>query len=89
MSAKKIKIYCDYDERDSFYMHYRGNIYFFIGHAIHTETNEQLVIYKDCESAKIFARPAEMFFGKTQRGQERFKRVKLVYMEDCTATFEL
>ncbi|MDE3840752.1 hypothetical protein C0966_15855 [Bacillus methanolicus] len=47
------------------YRHFKGNIYEFICIAIHSETGEKLVIYKD-DKGKIFARPYEMFFDEVE-----------------------
>lgn len=43
------------------YKHYKGGIYRVINIAIHTETNEVLVIYQGLETNKVWARPKEMF----------------------------
>jgi hypothetical protein len=45
------------------YRHYKGDLYVVIGGAIHTETEESLVVYRHQDSGKVWARPAEMFFG--------------------------
>lgn len=41
--------------------HYKGGVYTILATARHTETREELVIYRDSEN-RIYARPAEMFF---------------------------
>lgn len=49
------------------YMHSKtGNLYEVLGVALHTETNEQMVIYRplDTHSFEMFARPREMFTDK-------------------------
>lgn len=44
------------------YRHYKGNIYNVIGKGTHTETNEQMVIYKSCDgSDTVWVRPAGMW----------------------------
>jgi hypothetical protein len=62
------------------YKHYKGNIYEIIGLAKHSETMEELVIYRSMgANQKIWARPKDMFFeniiinGKTT---PRFKKIK-------------
>lgn len=60
------------------FRHYKGNIYEFICVAIHSETDEKLVIYKDDED-KIFARPYDMFFEKIKvdgKITDRFEEIK-------------
>ena len=42
------------------FKHFKGNIYELVCIAVHSETNENLVIYKD--SQDFYARPADMFF---------------------------
>ncbi len=43
------------------FQHYKGGIYEFICTAIHSETEEKLVIYRD-QKGNVFARPYSMFF---------------------------
>jgi hypothetical protein len=43
------------------YRHYKGTIYEVLTIAIHSETEEELIIYRNDEG-KTFARPREMFF---------------------------
>lgn len=55
--------------------HYKGGIYTILATARHTETLEELVIYRDGEN-RIFARPAGMFFEYMEKlGCHRFKYV--------------
>ncbi|MEB4819479.1 DUF1653 domain-containing protein [Bacillus thuringiensis] len=42
--------------------HYKGSTYTILATARHTETLEELVVYRDNEN-RIYARPAAMFFG--------------------------
>jgi hypothetical protein len=59
------------------YRHYKGSIYEFISIAIHSETDEKLVIYKN-EEGKVFARPFDMFFEDVEYEGEfvpRFKEI--------------
>lgn len=46
------------------YKHYKTqDLYEFIGEAKHSETEEDLVIYKSLKTGKMWARPRLMFFG--------------------------
>lgn len=44
------------------YQHYKGKLYEVIGIAKHSETLEELVIYRDSKG-NLWARPKEMFLG--------------------------
>jgi hypothetical protein len=43
--------------------HYKGCQYIVLTTALHTETNEEMVIYKKCvdSQSQVFARPLKMF----------------------------
>lgn len=62
------------------YMHSKtGNLYEVLGVALHTETNEQMVIYRplDTHSFEMFARPHSMFIDRVMIDGvevERFQR---------------
>ncbi|CEY43978.1 hypothetical protein CN931_17975 [Bacillus sp. AFS054943] len=60
-----------------YYKHYKGNIYEFLFVAIHSETEERLVIYKNKEG-QIFARPYNMFFEIIEVDGELVQRFKEV-----------
>lgn len=48
---------------DNTYRHYKGGLYQLLHTAIHTETEEKLVIYRSIEQPhKVWARPYDMFF---------------------------
>ena len=48
------------------YKHYKGNVYEIITFAKHTETMEDLVVYKSVSNGKIWARPLVMFSEKVK-----------------------
>ncbi len=61
------------------YQHHKGGVYEFLFIAIHSESNEKLVIYKN-DQGQIFARPFNMFFENIIKdGQEvpRFKKIDI------------
>jgi hypothetical protein len=41
--------------------HYAGGVYWVLGDAVHTETDELLTIYVDAVSGVMFCRPKAMF----------------------------
>ncbi len=45
------------------YRHYKGGVYRVLYMAKHTETEEQLVVYKSLDNDMYWARPAHMFKG--------------------------
>lgn len=50
------------------YRHFKGNIYTILCTAMHTETNEELVIYvDDNDASKRYARPIGMFLSEVDR----------------------
>jgi len=55
------------------YRHFKGNLYRVIGIAKHSETLEELVVYRALSSdGALWVRPLAMFTGKTENGTERF-----------------
>lgn len=61
------------------YKHYKGGLYEVLFDAIHTETEERLVIYKSLKDGQIWARPYEMFFENVEyKGKimPRFEKIK-------------
>lgn len=59
------------------YKHFKGNMYEVVTVAIHTETEEPLVIYRPCDGGKCFARPLEMFLSEVDH--EKYPDVKAKY----------
>lgn len=60
---------------DDIYKHYKGSNYRILcDKAIHTETNEELVVYTNGQG-EVFARPYDMFHGYTEEGKKRFKKI--------------
>ena len=51
------------------YRHFKGNIYIVLCICKDSETLEDLVIYKDCNSDKIWARKYSMFISKVDKNK--------------------
>lgn len=61
------------------YKHYKGNVYEIIGLAKHSETMEELVIYRSIDdNQKIWARPKAMFFENITINGETIPRFKKI-----------
>ena len=60
---------------DGIYQHYKGDVYKVIGRAKHTETQEQMIIYKDA-SSNIWVRPKEMFESYIEVDGQQVERFK-------------
>lgn len=56
--------------------HYKGNKYIIIAEAMHTETNEPLIIYKNLKNNKVWARPKVMFNDYINDNTRRFALIK-------------
>ena len=57
------------------YQHFKGEVYEVLGVAIHTETREELIVYRSLETGKMWMRPKKMFFGETDTGVPRFAKI--------------
>mgnify|MGYP001612020357 CR=1 FL=1 len=61
------------------YQHYKGGVMRLIARDVkHSETLEVGVVYEHIwpDHTGLWFRPQEMFFGKNEKGEERFKLVK-------------
>ncbi len=43
------------------YQHYKGNYYIVIGTVLHSETEEELVLYRSEKNEQLWVRPRKMF----------------------------
>ena len=60
------------------YQHFKGDLYRVLNVAVHTETNEELVIYQALyDESKIYARPKDMFMSKVDK--DKYPDVKAEY----------
>lgn len=65
------------------YQHYKGKMYEVIGLARHSETLEELVVYRQLYKSKfpkgtLWARPREMFFEEVEVGNKKVPRFKYI-----------
>ena len=63
------------------YRHFKGGEYEVIGFAKHSETQEEMVVYRALYGAgEIWVRPASMWNERVEKGGEIFSR--FTYMEE-------
>ena len=61
------------------YRHFKGNEYEVIGTARHSETLEEMVVYRALYGERgIWVRPASMWNETVERGGERFQRFRYI-----------
>jgi len=61
------------------YRHYKGNVYEVLGVAKHSETLEELVVYKSLNDGQIWVRPRKMFLEEVVwegKKQPRFQKIE-------------
>ena len=54
-------------KKGEIYKHFKGNLYEVLAIAMHTETEEMMVVYQDVEGEATYARPIEMFISKVDK----------------------
>lgn len=58
-------------QHHSLYRHYKGNLYYVIGLAEHSETNEMMVVYHALYGDnEMWVRPLDMFLSEVPEGKE-------------------
>lgn len=61
------------------YRHFKGNLYEVIGVARHSETLEEMVVYRALYGeGELWVRPAEMFCDTVSRDGKEFKRFEFL-----------
>jgi len=64
-------------KNDTLYKHFKGGSYKVIGTAVHTETNEELVVYhKEGNEYQMFVRPVNMFLDEVSYNDKKVERFK-------------
>lgn len=64
------------------YRHYKGNTYEVIGVAKHSETEEDLVVYRALYGKRgLWVRPLDMFCQKVEVGGKLVARFELIHQE--------
>lgn len=65
-------------KKNGIYKHFKGDLYLAVDIATHTETGEEMVVYRalygDC---KLYARPIKMFTSKVDK--DKYPEVDQVY----------
>jgi len=61
----------------SIYHHFKGHDYKVISIAMHSETEEKMIVYENLETGQIWVRPYEMFNGMVDK--EKYPEVKQKY----------
>jgi len=65
--------------KQGIYIHYKGNHYEVLGVAIHSETEEELVVYRALYGKyTLTVRPKKMFLEEVKIGEMRKPRFKLI-----------
>ena len=74
------------------YQHFKGGIYVKLAEAVHTETNEIMVVYICASSGEVFVRPKEMFYDKVKTGNysgPRFKEISETAGKICNKSLKI
>ena len=65
-------------QKNKVYKHFKGNLYEVIGIGKHSETLEELVIYKSLKDNSIWVRPLSMWNETIERDNKTYKRFEYI-----------
>lgn len=60
-----------------YYRHFKGGLYMILEEGKHSETNEEMIVYKNLMDKQIWIRPKSMFFEDVEPGKPRFKEITI------------
>lgn len=65
-------------KKGEFYRHFKGTVYQVLGYAKHSETQEEMIIYKSFKDEIVWVRPLDMFIDiHPDQGVKRFEKVEI------------
>ena len=64
-------------KKGEIYRHFKGNLYEVLAIAMHTETEETMVVYKEVDGEKTYVRPLDMFVSLVDK--EKYPEVMQTY----------
>ena len=64
------------------YRHFKGGVYGIVEVALHHETRDIFVVYRNLETSECFIRPLEDFEGIANCGVKRFKLIDKVEIKN-------
>ncbi len=70
--------------RPGIYHHFKTSdtLYEVLGVATHTETNEELVVYKRLTDGFLYARPADMFLEQVDKPEHAYSGPRFIYVRE-------
>jgi hypothetical protein len=74
----------NFDQLKGTYKHYKGNLYEVIGQVVHSETYEQMILYRtltgsaEYPAGTYWVRPKEMFLGTVENNGVIVKRFEKI-----------
>jgi hypothetical protein len=76
----------NFGSMETFYRHFKGNIYRFVGIAKDSETLEEMVVYQAMYGdGQMWVRPKEMFFGEVVRDGKSIPRFQELSLKEALA----